>query len=44
MFDGFVQVVSLTNIVHTLAIVLPTVLVNWFSGAIAAYIEETQVT
>ena len=43
-FDGFVQVVSLTNIVHTLAIVLPTVLVNWFSGAIAAYIEETQVT
>ena len=43
-FDGFLQVVSLTNIVHTLAIVLPTVLVNWFSGAIAAYIEETQVT
>ena len=37
-------VLSLANIVHTAVVVLPTIFVNLFSGAIAKYIEDQQVT
>ena len=37
------QVLSVTNIVHTIVIVLPTLFINFFGGAIAKFIEDQEV-
>ena len=33
----------MTNIVHTIAIVLPTLFINFFGGAIAKFIDDQEV-
>jgi len=35
-------VLSVTNIVHTIAIVLPTLFINFFGGAIAKFIDDQE--
>ena len=33
----------MTNIVHTIAVVLPTLFINFFGGAIAKFIDDQEV-
>ena len=33
----------MTNIVHTIVIVLPTLFINFFAGAIAKFIDDQEV-
>ena len=33
----------MTNIVHTIAIVLPTLFINFFAGAIAKFIDDQEL-
>ena len=41
--SGYSQVLSVTNIVHTIVIVLPTLFINFFGGAIAKFIDDQEV-
>ena len=41
--SGLSQVLSVTNIVHTIVIVLPTLFINFFGGAIAKFIDDQEV-
>ena len=41
--SSYSQVLSVTNIVHTIVIVLPTLFINFFGGAIAKFIDDQEV-